>query len=113
MCAAEGEHRPSVDEDARFFFQRFLECFRWQTRYARQTSENFRSFGVHFLHERIILWHGRRGRDRVTRERFHVFELQKWIERPLVADRAAEAIANFGATWRTAGVPRIDNDAVR
>ena len=96
-----------------FFFDRFLESFRRQTGNVRQAAQNFRAFRVHLFHERIIFRHRRRGGDGVVRELFHVIELQKRIERPLVTDRAAQPIADVRAARRTAGVTGINDNAVR
>jgi len=50
------------------------------------------------------MWDWRRGFDCIVGEAFRVRELQKLIELPLVADRAAQPRANVHAAGRTGAV---------
>ena len=95
-----------------FFFHRFLECWR-KTLNAREARRGFWPFRIQLFHHRVIVRHRRRGLYRVIGKAFHVGELQKLIELPFVADRAAQALADVGAAGRTGAVIRINHDVVR
>jgi len=54
----------------------------------------------------------RRSFDRKVREAFRVSELQKFVEFPLVTDRAAQPRADVCAAWRACPVIRVNHYVV-
>ncbi len=55
----------------------------------------------------------RRGFYRKVGEAFRVSELQKFVEFPLVTDRAAQARADVCAAWRARAMIRINDHMIR
>src|SRR5262249_5139739 len=97
MSATKCQHVAHIDEDSRLFLDRLFERSRRKTWNARKISEHFRAFRVYPFHNRVVMRDRWRGINRKIGEAFRVGELQKFIEFPLVTDRAAQASADIGA----------------
>src|SRR5215471_10099565 len=96
MATTKCQHVARIDEGSSLFCDCVFERSRRKTGDTWEISEHFRAFSVYPFHNRVVMRDRWRSFDRKVGEAFHVSELQKFVEFPLVTDGAAQARADVG-----------------